>query len=191
MKNVTSKVANIENWTLKKKKRGLKVSGRFSKGWRGSKVTLRNLEKDFEREVEGERSLETDEVPQSQVRGAPKPSHRSPTSSVARTTSVLIGWEIDWLNKIWAQVRGQANCKKRKGALMQGGPTPSQHDEWERSHHLGSRLERSPPRHSRLQSRLRKNEDEVESGIWGNRRNDHRTSLHDDNYERGARNEDD
>ena len=52
-------------------------------------MTANNMENDFAREVEDERKLKTDEVPPSQVRGAPEPSLRGPTQSAARTTSVL------------------------------------------------------------------------------------------------------
>ena len=52
-------------------------------------MTANNMENDFEREPEDERKLKTDEVPPSQVRGAPEPSLCGPTQSEYLTTSVL------------------------------------------------------------------------------------------------------
>ena len=62
---MTSKMAKMENQTSKKK-RGFKKTVHLSKGWRASKVIPKNLENDFEREDDDDRTLETGEVPLSQ-----------------------------------------------------------------------------------------------------------------------------
>ena len=56
MVTVTSKVANMEKQTSKMR-RGFKKIVRLSKIRIASKVTLKNLEDDFEREAEDERTL--------------------------------------------------------------------------------------------------------------------------------------
>ena len=67
---------------------------------------------------------------------------------------------------------------------------PSHHNERERSRHSRPLVERSPPHHSRQQSRLRNGEDEVESRVYGYRRNNPPPSLHGENDGCGPHDED-
>ena len=85
----------MEKQTIKTK-RGFKKIVRLSKGRRASKVTPKNLENDFEREVEDERTLEIDEVPLSQLerpskqqggQGAPAQSGVTPSHNDERKRS--------------------------------------------------------------------------------------------------------
>lgn len=79
----------MEKQTTKKKKKDLKITVPL-KRQEGQNKNHENLRKDFERETEGERSLEMDEMLTIQVRVAPR---TSPTWAYSicytRSTSML------------------------------------------------------------------------------------------------------
>ena len=88
LQNLSRDMKTIQNQVARVSKRGGRKKKVFKGTGRGPtpSVTPRNLEQDFNREAEGEGRLETGEVP-------PR-SHRQPTPSAARSTSVL-----DWLGR--------------------------------------------------------------------------------------------
>ena len=91
MQKLSKEVKTIQTQVARMDKRGSKKKITFKKTRRmgASSMTPRNLENDFNREAEGGGALETDEVPPSQVIRGSNRSHRQPTPSAPRRTSVL------------------------------------------------------------------------------------------------------
>ena len=139
LQNLSRAMKTMQNQVARMSRRGSRKEKAFKRNGHGPApwLTPRNLENDFNREVEGKGTLETDEVPHH--------SHRQPTPSAARSTSVLdrLGRRLTEHN---LRLRLEAKQMERMESERQRreGRPPSHYNERERSLH--SRSHREPTR---------------------------------------------